>query len=303
MFAAISPSPSLTWLVWEFCISLLAAIGGIVVLIGLWLEGYREPESHPTIQDYRSFKAREARGRKWVFWGVAFEVLLAFGMTFKDGLDIRELEAAAQKNDPLNAQINSASAVLRLKVKGVSGVPFNTPGGGVFIPPKPEDANFWGGGSITLLEGTNLQKIIYRLSSGAADIGWVGSGLVKGPDDWRGVIIHFQEDNLGDWESFWITNKFTTGPSLRRLNDIGSFYIRLPEMQTNVSIVSGVLELKANTARWQFPVPAQTQRYGIISSCWITNMSDQLEAKVLRVPIMDWISPPRFTNRVYTGEP
>ena len=90
-------------MVWEFCISLFAALGGVIVLRGLWLEGYREQESHPTIEAYRSIKSREAADRKIEIGvlGCSVSGSSAFGMTFKDGFDIRELGKASKKNDPL----------------------------------------------------------------------------------------------------------------------------------------------------------------------------------------------------------
>jgi hypothetical protein len=291
-------------LVWEFCISLFAALGGVIVLRGLWLEGYREQESHPTIEAYRSVKAREATGRKWVFWGVAFEVVLAFGMTFKDGFDIRELEKVSEKNDPLNAPINSASAVLRLRVKGVKQVPFDTPGGGVFLPPAPEETVGYGNGGITFFEGTNLTRQVYHLASGVGDIEILGSAIVGGSNDCRGVLVRFHEDSLGDdyFESFR-SNRFEVGQPVRTFNGIGNFVISLPQMQTNVAVVSGVVELKANASRWKFPLPSQTQQYGIMTSQLVTNTGKGLEARIMRVPIVDFVIPPRFTNRVFTGEP
>jgi hypothetical protein len=224
-------------------------------------------------------------------------------MTFKDGLDIRELEKASEKNDPLNAPINSASAVLRLRVKGVKQVPWNTPGGGVFVPPSPEETIGNGNGGISFFEGTNVTRQIYRLATGAGDIQILGSGIIGGSNDWRGIVVRFHEDNLEDFFESFSSNRFELGQPVRKFNGVGNFVITLPQMQTNVTVVSGYVELKANASRWKFPVPSQTQRYGIMTSQLITNTGTGLEAKIMRVPIVDWAFPPRFTNRVFTGEP
>lgn len=115
-----------------------------------------------------------------------------------------------QKNDPLNAPISSASAVLRLRVKGVEQVPWTTAGNGVFVPPGPDESFVYGNGGITFFEGTNLAPGIYRLASGVGDIEILGSGIVGGSNDWRGVVVQFREDNLDDFESFR-SNRFEVG--------------------------------------------------------------------------------------------
>jgi hypothetical protein len=73
----------------------------------------------------------------------------------------------------------------------------------------------------------------------------LGSAIVGGSNDWRGVLVRFHEDSLGDdyFESFR-SNPFEVGQPVRTFNGIGNFVISLPEMQTNVAVVSGLLNLR-----------------------------------------------------------
>lgn len=73
-------------------------------------------------------------------------------------------------------------------------------------------------------------------------------------------------------------------------------------METNVTIESGIVEVKVNSLRWEFPIPAQRQQWNIMTSQIVTNTSNVIEAKVLRVPIRDFVDPPRFMNRWYDGK-
>jgi hypothetical protein len=205
--------------------------------------------------------------------------------------------------DPLNGQINSVSAVLRLKIKGVHSTSLMNEN--IFLPPSSEEGQLnAGGGGIGFYEGqTNVMKEIYRLATGAGDTWSFGSGIVHGSNDWRGLVVRFHEDSLSDFESFTATNRFEIGQPARVFNKVGGLIIALPQMQTNVSVVSGVVELKVNSLRWTFPIPPQTQRYGFITSQFVTNAANQVDARIWRIPIADWSSPARFTNRVYTGEP
>src|ERR1019366_1522814 len=108
-----------------------------------------------------------ARLKLGLLWSLP---ILAFVGAASSQWGSEQLEKAATKNDPLNAPINSASAVLRLKVKGVEQLPWNTPGSGVFEPPPPGEESVYGNGGISLCAGTNLSRQLYTLGSGLGDI-------------------------------------------------------------------------------------------------------------------------------------
>jgi hypothetical protein len=67
----------------------------------------------------------------------------------------------------------------------------------------------------------------------------------------------------------------------------------LPEsFDANVTVVSGVIELKVNNLRWEFPVPAQREKWKLITTQITTNAATNLrEAKVFRMPVGDSTGP------------
>ena len=194
--------------------------------------------------------------------------------------------------DPLNAPINSASAVVRLTVKGVKSVPIlESHSWGIFQEPTPDEVRDWGTGGIGFYQGTNTSKMIYRLSCGGQNFRFLGAGLVGGSNDMRGIDIHFHYDEDTVDESFFPTAfaspKFEVGQAVGTFTNVGSFVISLPPLETNVVVISGTVQVKVNSSRWSFPIPAQTPRYGLISSQLTTNAAKQIEAKILTVPVSD----------------
>lgn len=192
--------------------------------------------------------------------------------------------------DPFNAPINSASAFVRLKVKGVKSVPLTAHSWGIFATPSPEEVRNWGNGGITFFPGTNVSKTIYRLSCGGENFRFLGAGLVGGSNDMRGVDINFHQEDPSD-ESFFPTSfaspHFEVGQPVGTFTNVGSFVINLPEFETNVVVLSGTVEIKVNSSRWSFPIPAQTARYGVITSQLTTNSAKQIEARILPIRIGD----------------
>jgi|ERR1700722_9488606 len=112
-----------SWLWAASVISFFAAIGGLVVLRGLWLEGYSHPESFKDIEEQRGHHKREGKGIKWVFWGVALEVLVAFGMTFKEGWEAHKTAIEIARNSPFNQEISDITINAVFNVKN-SNVPY-----------------------------------------------------------------------------------------------------------------------------------------------------------------------------------
>lgn len=228
------------------------------------------------------------------------------------------LQIQLKEVDPLNAPINSVSATLKLRVKGVKdaqarevGSWAGVAGAGVFAPPKDAtDAAGWGMGGISFLSVTNVtgpgNKQIYGLTSDSQDIQYLGSGLVYGTNGWRGVVVRFHEneflENMESADAFTVSNRFNLGQPVRVFNDVNAIFVQLPFFETNVLIVSGNVEVKVNGSRWTFPIPPQRSAWGCVSSEITTNASGQIIPKILPIPLHDFVFPPRWTNIVYTGE-
>jgi hypothetical protein len=110
------------------------------------------------------------------------------------------------------------------------------------------------------------------------------------------VTFHEGQFNELNLTSSFISNRFVIGQPVRKFNSVGGIVIHLPQMETNIIVEAGVVEVKVNSLRWKFPIPAQKQRWGFITSQIVTNAAKQIEAKVLRIPIVNWGQPVLITN-------
>jgi len=113
-------SSTLSWLKSEVLVFIFAAIGGIVVIIGLWWEYKATDESryeNAGIDEFRSLKSLEKKGEKWVIFGIVIEVIVAVAFACRDDWHIRNIE---KNSDPLNLPISQVFAILKLEVKGTN---------------------------------------------------------------------------------------------------------------------------------------------------------------------------------------
>jgi len=117
-------SEILSWLRSEFVVFVLAALGGIVVIIGLWWEYKSTDETRyekAEIDEFRSLKSLEKRGEKWVIAGIIIEVIVAVLFAWRDDWHIRQIETAQHNADPRNLPINSISGYGRIIVRPKQG--------------------------------------------------------------------------------------------------------------------------------------------------------------------------------------
>ena len=98
---------------WPFA----ASIGGLAVLVGLWMEYSAEKKWYANLDDFRSQKSKEKWGEKLVMLGIVLEVIIGFTVAAKDEIvEIKTTEQMAQtstnlaKIDPLKQPIVSATA-------------------------------------------------------------------------------------------------------------------------------------------------------------------------------------------------
>ena len=101
------PESSSSW-VWP----LLAAIGGLFVFVGLWMEKGVERESL-NINDFRWQKSKAKWGWRVLMFGIALEIIIGFMLSRKE--EINEV-----KNNPRNQQIQSISAQAYFFVSGTN---------------------------------------------------------------------------------------------------------------------------------------------------------------------------------------
>jgi hypothetical protein len=152
-------SASLSWLRSELFIAIFAAIGGIIVLIGLWMEYVSTDEKRYEsvgIDGFRSLKSKEKRGEKWVMWGILVEVAVAVVFACRDDAHIRQMKIAEERANPRNQPISEVTAFADLIVNGTNNVR------------TPEMAKWWDNGWVSIL---TLHKAGDSKYSGTTDFG------------------------------------------------------------------------------------------------------------------------------------
>jgi hypothetical protein len=75
---------------------------------------------------------------------------------------------------------------------------------------------------------------------------------------------------------------------VKTFNEVGCFIVSLPQMETNVEVVSGIVEVKVNSSRWQFLIPSQNPRFGIITSQIIATGKNGEIVKVFPIRLGDF---------------
>jgi hypothetical protein len=270
MAAIVVSSSAASWLLWEAGLAAAAAIGGVVVLRGLWLEGYKEKEGFSDVSEFRTHKAREGSGRKWVFWGVAIEVFIAIFMTFKDGWDFRQLEKEIALNDPRNQPIVSVSAIAQFIVKGDK-----------HTWPEIRD-NSWLGGLI-FCEGCSSSNKVFYLDAKKDDATVM---TILGGNYDREYTLSFHKS----LPSSVFGEMPGMGKPAKCFDDVHSFVMQIPQISTNedVQILSGTIDVTVNSdLKWHFEIPPQKQKYDVISGQMATNANGEVKMKVLPVTLVE----------------
>jgi hypothetical protein len=104
----------------EFIFCFSAAIGGLVVLRGLWLEYVSTDEKRyekADIDGFRSLKSKEKCGEIWVMVGIWIEVAVAMLFAGIDVWDKHEINKNAAQNDPHNFPILSVLGYAMIEVR------------------------------------------------------------------------------------------------------------------------------------------------------------------------------------------
>jgi hypothetical protein len=129
---------SMSLLTKEICFSSAAALGGLIVLIGLWMEYVSTDESRyesVDIKGFRKLKSKEKRGEQWVMWGIFVEIAVAVTFAALDVKDKHDIDKQNKANAPTNQQIGLLTASVSLFQTGTnrSNVNFDSPLGGKFL--------------------------------------------------------------------------------------------------------------------------------------------------------------------------
>ena len=257
------------WFVFSAC------IGGIIVLVGLLMEVLAEKEKYKNITDFHCCESTRKWGEWFVISGIVVEVVVA-GLVAKD----------EWQSDSRNKPIANASAIVRLIISQDPRNPLFTM--------APDDGFGWNL-SMSFINGTSLigSTVLLRLKASQSDAaGWnMGSDTNR---EWR---IAFHEDPFDFLSSESDRNKIL----VKQFDAVKALILAMP-FETNMVVESGSVLLTVNNFKWTFDIPKQKPKWGIISMQIVIDSTGHLIPQVLRVPISDFVSPPRFTNRIYDGK-
>ena len=107
---------------------MVAAIGGIFVFVGLWMEyvsGDEKRYENIDIAGFRKLKSKERRGEVWVMVGIIIEVAVAIGFAGKDDWHARQMEKAIALADPLKQPVTDLSASVVVALEGTNLIHLN----------------------------------------------------------------------------------------------------------------------------------------------------------------------------------
>jgi len=282
MFSAVFSSDALSWLVVELVTMFFAMLGGGLVFWVLWKEKKSAKEMFQDIADFRASKKSTGRGWNMLMVGIAIETIVAGTFAARDGLEIRQIKIDEAKNDPLKRPITSISAVATFRIKGD------------FSPPPLPYSNLeeMTGAGIMFLQGTNVSDKIPSIGLGAdaANISILNLIPNNVHPDTHDVVISFHDS--GDVMYGHFFNKWMWQNQAGFFDGVKGFSIEMRQIGSNVNVLSGNVVVIANDLKWEFPIPAQKQRLGMISCKIIKNANGQTNAEVMPVDLMDMTGRP-----------
>lgn len=250
------------------------------------------------IDDHKNM-AREIRvasgGRKkWnvcklcFLWALPLMSLIgAIGSEWaSEASDTRISHLESSQHDPLNEPIANASAVADLVISQNPRPMYPR----VFSEGNPVTG--WRA-SIAFLRGTSLNSnVLLTVEAVPSDVFTWNMGSTTNRE-WR---IQFHENRLNFLSSECDRDEVL----VKHFDEVNALILSMP-FETNMNVESGSIMLTVNNFKWRFNIPRQRPKWGVISMTQTEDSSGNVSSSVLRVPIKDWVIPPRFTNRWYDG--
>jgi hypothetical protein len=109
---------------WDVFWPAAAAIGGIIVFFGLWIEKSADKKEYSNISDFRSSKAKGKCGWWILMIGISVEVLVGGALAYKDQREMNRAAADIAKNNPVNLQVSDIFLSMTVNVAGKrDGIP------------------------------------------------------------------------------------------------------------------------------------------------------------------------------------
>ena len=241
------------------------------MFVGLLMEMADDKEWFKNIRKFRRSKHIKLWGEWFVAAGVFIEVILAGFTAFSEW-----------KNDPLKKPVAYASARVSIVIKTLSNR--TSP----FLPKDPQI----GWNAAISFFNQKLSNGVFALTANTCALWRMGT------TNEQECRMDFREDPL----NFLEDESRRTKTLVKQFNDVDAFIMQLPEMETNAEIVSGTVLLNVNEFTWTFDVPRQVSKWGAITMHKIKDKNGQTMAQAWRIPIGDFVYPPRFTNLWYDGK-
>jgi hypothetical protein len=243
-----------------------ALAGGLFVALGLIIERFSEWLDERFLGEYRAHKKSDVWGWRILMFGICIEIADA-------GWTANEIKG----NDPRNRPITSISAIATFRIKG----DFSP-------PPLPyPDLGEMSGAGISFFQGTNVSDKIPSIGLGAdaANISILNLIPNNVHPDTHDVVISFHDS--GDVMYGHFFNKWMWQNQAVFFDHVKGFSIGMRQIGSNVNVLSGNVIVIANDLKWEFPIPAQKQRLGMISCKIIKNASGHANAEVMPVDLID----------------
>lgn len=221
---------SLSWLITEAIISLVAASGGIIVFWGLWLEKRAVKDRYSDVTDFRESKQKAEFGWKVLMVGIAIEIIVGFAFAAKDGWEIRQIETRIARNDPLKQPISDVSALAFIEVRDGDSKEQSIK---AILP----DSVSWVAYLTTLNSNREPTSVVSGLLV-ADRFTKIALGGSHGPTADRGYSLLFHLDDLGLRER---------GGLAEKINDISMLAINVFFLSTNAEVFGGRVKLIVNS--------------------------------------------------------
>lgn len=241
-------SSSLSWLAWELFFSVMAALGGIIVFWGLWIEKKADKKWYPNVDDFRSFKREAERGWKILMIGIIVEIVVGVWFAVRDGWEIRQINANAVKSEPLNQRIFAFSAYAKLIVRPLEPVnDFET------LPKNPWALN-WSFKRTDVSNGA--QTVMYLGQSRRMATGDIGRTQIASESIFKSAAIGMDGQFLRFDIHFGFDSDDFSNDSLTP-NEFDAIDLLVP---IHCEIISGEVEMSIDNGlvRKTFQIPKQT---------------------------------------------
>jgi hypothetical protein len=235
-------STPVSWLLGQAVIWGLAAIGGIIVIRGLWLEYKGGKNGY-----FHAQKRMTEHGEIWVIVGVAVEIIVGVGFAVRDGLQARQTAIEIARQDPMNRPISQISAILRFKINKVNiraVLHFGGPSVAIISLLEPVDATMGDGKPGVLspltLSPTGKLYALY-LSSSLPDL---VADTFDTPDGFTGTRPYFMQLHMWDFSVGLSTNWEQL--QAKELDRVQALRIMVKFLPHDIEILEGSVDIFVN---------------------------------------------------------